>query len=140
MQYDTTRVLVVDDDPDLLETSARFLERESSRIEVTTERRPDAVPGRLRENTLDCLVSDYQMPGMDGLALLDAVRETHPDLPFVLFTARDIEQIASDASSNGVDEYVQKRCDREQYRTLAHYIRKLGTEYRARRNSRGSNP
>jgi DNA-binding NarL/FixJ family response regulator len=54
------------------------------------------------------LVSRYDLPGRDGVALLEAVRDTDPDLPFVLFTDAGDEGVASRAISAGVTEYVQK--------------------------------
>ena len=88
-------VLHVDDDPDVLDITATFLQRADRRFEVVTETDPDAALDRL-DGGVDCVVSDYQMPAMDGLAFLDAVRDEAPELPFVLFTGKGSEEIASD--------------------------------------------
>ncbi|PSQ57994.1 MAG: HTR-like protein, partial [Halobacteriales archaeon SW_9_67_25] len=106
-------VLHVDDDPDVLDITATFLQRADRRFEVVTETDPDAALDRL-DGGVDCVVSDYQMPAMDGLAFLDAVRDEAPELPFVLFTGKGSEEIASDAISAGVTDYLQKRTGTDQ--------------------------
>jgi CheY-like chemotaxis protein len=101
------RVLHVDDNPDFLETSATVLERTASDLEVVTATSPDAGLDVLEREAIDCIVSDYRMPETDGLAFLDAVRESYPDVPFVLFTGCGSERIASRAISAGITVYLR---------------------------------
>lgn len=112
------RVLVVDDEPDAAETTALMLEARG--LDTLTETDPWGVSGRIDER-VGCVVSDYRMPGLDGLELLAEVRESHPDLPFVLFTAEGSETIASRAIESGVDYYLQKG-NEEQYDRLANRV------------------
>jgi CheY-like chemotaxis protein len=63
------------------------------------------------------------MPGKDGIEFLQAVREAYPDLPFVLFTGKGSEAVASDAISAGVTDYLQKQSGTEQYELLVNRIR-----------------
>jgi PAS domain S-box-containing protein len=65
------------------------------------------------------VVSDYDMPRLDGLALLERVREACPKIPFILFTGRGSEEIASKAISKGVTDHLQKGTGSEQYDLLA---------------------
>jgi GAF domain-containing protein len=71
------------------------------------------------------------MPEMTGLELLRYVREMDPDLPFILFTARGSEEIASDAVSEGVTDYFRKRRGAEQWGVLANRIENVSARYRA---------
>jgi len=116
------RILHVDDDPDMTEVTAEFLERADGRFEVATAESASAGLDRLGTEPVDCVVSDYDMPGMDGNEFLAAVRETHPDLPFFLFTGKGDEGVASRAISAGVTDYLQKGPGTEQYELLANRI------------------
>ncbi|MFB6219681.1 MAG: PAS domain S-box protein [Halobacteriaceae archaeon] len=129
---DDIRVLHVDDDPGFGDLVADALEREAG-FDVVTETDAEAGLDRL-DRDIDCVVSDYEMPGMDGLAFLEAVREEYPELPFVLFTGRGSEAVASEAISRGVTDYLQKG-DRE-YGLLANRVRNAVARHRAERLSR----
>ncbi len=128
-------VLHVDDQPDILELSATFLERDHDRISVVTETSATAALERLSAESVDCIVSDYQMPGMDGMAFLERVREEYPDLPFILFTGRGSEEVASDAVTAGVTDYLQKKMGSDQYTLLANRIENAVDRYRAERRA-----
>jgi PAS domain S-box-containing protein len=116
------RILHIDDEPDFADLSRRFLEREDDRFTVETATSADDGLERINDRPPDCVVSDYNMPGMDGLELLQAVREGYPDLPFILFTGKGSEAVASDAISAGVTDYLQKESGTGQYELLANRI------------------
>lgn len=114
-------VLVVDDDEAVAELNALMLERRGLKAEYVTSSSAalDELADRLEE--IRAVVSDYQMPGRTGLDLLDAVRDQYPDMPFILFTGRGSEEIASEAIANGVTDYLQKGTD-ETYDLLANRV------------------
>jgi PAS domain S-box-containing protein len=116
------RVLQVDDESDFADLTKTFLEREDDRFAVETA--TDAGEGLqyISDRPPDCVVSDYNMPGMDGIEFLEAVREECPDLPFILFTGRGSEEVASEAISAGVTDYLQKGSGTSQYTVLANRI------------------
>ena len=135
---DTIRVLHVDDEPDLADVAATFLEREDERFRIDTatgaEEALDALAGR----DVDCIVSDYDMPGRNGIDLLETVREDHPDLPFILFTGKGSEEVASEAISAGVTDYLQKETGTSQYAVLANRIANVVDQHRSRRELEAS--
>ncbi|WP_459193784.1 sensor histidine kinase [Halosimplex sp. J119] len=135
---DDIRVLHVDDDPDIAELTATFLEREDERFVVDTVGDADEGMDCLASGVFDCVVSDYDMPGRNGIEFLEAVREQYPDLPFVLFTGKGSEAVASDAISAGVTDYLQKEGGTDQYAVLANRVANAVEHYRTRRQAERS--
>ncbi|MFB6309096.1 MAG: PAS domain-containing protein [Haloarculaceae archaeon] len=129
----SVRVLVVDNDPDFAELAAEMLERESDGLTVEVETSASEGLDRLAERDVDCVVSDYDMPDMDGIEFLEAVRDEYPDLPFILYTGAGSEDVASDAVSAGVTDYFQKQGETEQYELLANRIHNAVEGHRADR-------
>ncbi len=129
-------VLHVDDDPDFVDLTATYLERSNGAIEVTPETDPAASIDRLADGAFDCIVSDYEMPELNGIELLERVREDHPELPFILFTGRGSEEVASEAISAGVTDYLQKESGTEQYAVLANRIDNAVERVQAKRERR----
>jgi PAS domain S-box-containing protein len=134
----TDCILYVDDELPLLEMGKLFLER-SGHFSVDTIDSPVKALTLLHSRTYDLVISDYQMPDMDGIAFLKAVRERFGDLPFILFTGKGREEVVIEAINNGADFYLQKGGDvRAQFAELAHVIRhavqKRKTEQELRRS------
>jgi len=119
---ETIQVLHVDDNPEFAELAATFVEQEDDRLTVDIATSASEALDRLTEEELDCIVSDYEMPGQDGIEFLKTVRERYPDLPFILYTGKGSEEIASDAISAGVSDYLQKGTGTERYELLANRI------------------
>jgi len=115
-------VLHVEDDPSFADLAATFLEREDDRLDVTTEHHPVDALDRLDSEQFACVVSDYDLPERDGIEFLEAVREDYPDLPFVLFTGKGSEEVASEAISAGATDYLQKETGTDQYAILANRV------------------
>lgn len=118
------RVLHVDDEPSFGELVVEFLQREDDRFEVTTVTSAGEGLTHLAADgqEIDCVVSDFDMPDKNGIAFLQTVRDTHPDLPFILFTGKGSEEVASEAISAGVTDYLQKERGTDQYTVLANRI------------------
>ena len=133
---DPIRVLHVDDDPAFADVTAANLERRYARFSVETATSASDGLDRLRERKFDCVVSDYSMPGRNGLDFLGLVREEYPELPFILFTGKGSEEVASEAISAGVTDYLQKRPRSDQYAILANRIRNCVDRAIARRERR----
>lgn len=123
-------VLHVDDDSDLGDLVALSLERLDDDLSVVTETSAAAGLDRIDTDPVDCVVSDYQMPRMDGIEFLEAVRETYPNLPFILYTGRGSEEVASRATTAGASAYVRKG-GTETYNLLVNQINNLVDKRRA---------
>jgi PAS domain S-box-containing protein len=132
---DRIRVLHLDDDRDLVDLVARYLEREDDRIEVRTATSPGDGLAVVADEPVDCFVSDYEMPGMTGIEVLETLREEYPDLPFILYTGKGSEEVASDAISAGVTDYLQKQGGTDQYAILANRVVNAVERYRAEREA-----
>ena len=121
---DEIRVLLTDDEPGLPETIAAHVERDHPDISVQTATSALEAVSAVRDEPFDCIVSDYQMPAISGLDFLSAIREEDATTPFIFFTAKGSEEIASKAIATGVSDYVQKTPETDQYRTLVDRIRR----------------
>ncbi|HPJ30528.1 MAG TPA: PAS domain S-box protein [Methanothrix sp.] len=129
------RVLMVDDDPDILELSAIFLER-SGYIKVDGAESAACALKRLLGGTgpYDVVISDYAMPEMDGIAFLKAVRSQNPHLPFILFTGKSREEVVIEALNSGADYYMQKDGNPQVlFAELSHQIRQAADREKARK-------
>ena len=135
---ETIRVLHVDDEPDFAALAARFLERADERLVVETATGASEGLEYLAGNDVDCVVSDYDMPGRDGIEFLAAVRDEHSELPFILYTGKGSEEIASEAISAGVTDYLQKGGGTSQYTVLANRIGNAVEQYRSKREIEAS--
>lgn len=133
----SVRVLHVDDDPSLGDLVAEFLQRENEQFEVTTVTSASEGLRHLADDghTVDCIVSDFDMPHKNGIEFLEAVRETRPELPFVLFTGKGSEEVASDAISAGATDYLQKSAGTDQYTVLANRIQNAVERFRSQRRA-----
>ncbi|MFZ1429699.1 MAG: PAS domain S-box protein [Geminicoccaceae bacterium] len=96
----TGRVLVVDDEKEIGELVAEHLRRDGLIVEVVTSGR--AALGRLESRTFDLVVSDLRMPDLDGPALLEVLRQRHPQL------ARRLVLITGDALRAEVNTVIQE--------------------------------
>ncbi|WP_310895772.1 PAS domain S-box protein [Haloarcula terrestris] len=116
------RVLHVDDEPDFADLTAEYLERMMDCFSVDTATRIDDAIADRPQDTYDCIVSDYDMPGTDGLEFLQMIRADAPKFPFILYTGKGSEEIAAEAISAGVTDYIQKEPGTTQYTILANRV------------------
>ncbi len=124
-------ILYVDDEPALLEIAKLYLECNGQfNVDIVTTI-PDALT-LLSTSDYDAIISDYQMPKMDGIEFLKMVRSSGNTIPFILFTGKGREEIVIQALNEGADFYIQKGGEpRAQFAELAHKVRQSIQQRRA---------
>ncbi|NLV26135.1 MAG: PAS domain S-box protein [Methanomicrobiales archaeon] len=131
-------VLYVDDEEGLLDIGKIFLER-IGLFRVDTLPSAQNALSSPTLSSYDVIVSDYQMPGMDGIEFLKTVREKYGDIPFILFTGRGREEVVIEAINNGADFYLQKGGEpKSQFAELSHKIRQAVRRKQAEKSVRES--
>jgi excisionase family DNA binding protein len=100
------RVLVVDDDPDVLDTLSNILALTDCQVETV----PDGLTAltRLRAGSYDLVITDLMMPGLDGIGVAREAKRLNPSLKVILVTAYPSQSSAIDAVNIGIDGYVIK--------------------------------
>lgn len=127
------RVLHVDDSLGLVEANRRYLEQYDERIVIDSAQNAAEGADRLANREFDCLVSDYNMPGTNGVEFLKTIRESQPNLPFILYTNTQSETVMTEALSAGVSDYVQKQGGTAHLKLLANKIVTAVESRRARK-------
>lgn len=138
MKNITVSVLYVDDEPGLLTLAKTYLER-NGEFSVDTLTTAQSALKQLTTVSYDAIISDYQMPKIDGIKFLIEVRSTLGDIPFILFTGRGREDVVIEAINNGADFYLQKGGDpKSQFAELTHKIKKAVEQRQAEKALKGS--
>lgn len=123
------RVLVVDDDQDLVQLVKTLLERRAGLVVQTAGDGASALAA-LSSFEPDVVVADIEMPGMSGLEMLETVRERMPWMPVVIMTAHVSVDYAVSALRSQADEFLTKPLDTAQ---VVAVVERLIAEGRARR-------
>jgi len=124
-------VLYVDDEPVLLEPTKISLEKKRGFFVDTAGGAKEALE-KITARKYDVIVSDYQMPEMDGIQLLRKLREENNDIPFIIFTGKGREEAVIEAYNAGADFYLAKGGNpRAMFLDLANKIRQIVNRKRA---------
>ncbi|MBI2061956.1 MAG: sigma-54-dependent Fis family transcriptional regulator [Nitrospirae bacterium] len=107
-------VLIVDDEPDMLETCANVLGSEN--LDVRTEPSAAAAARRLGDERFDLLITDITMPEMNGMELLERVRSASPETVVIMLTAFPTVETAVDSVKQGAFDYITKPFTPDQLR------------------------
>ena len=109
MNVNKESIWVVDDDRSIRWVLEKALS--NANMEVRTFEEAESVLRALENDQPDAIISDVRMPGMDGLALLDKIHATNPDLPVIIITAHSDLDSAVSAYQGGAFEYLPKPFD-----------------------------
>jgi DNA-binding response OmpR family regulator len=103
--YDRQRIMVVDDDQDMMKLLNRTLELEGFEAIAVTD--GESALNLLEKVSPDLVILDIVLPGLDGLQTLDLIRK-HSDVPVIMLTARHEATIMQRALFLGADDYISK--------------------------------
>ncbi len=106
-----TKVLFVDDDPHMHRIVNILLEKENFALEFARNGR--IALHLIEQNKYDLIISDIQMPELDGLNLIKKLREKFADIPVVLISAYGLEQISTMAKESGAFDVLFKPFQRD---------------------------
>lgn len=116
-------ILYVDDEPAFLDIAGLYLKR-SGDLQVDTSSSAKQALKMLHAKKYDAIISDYQMPAMNGIELLKRLRKSGDSIPFIIFTGRSREEIVIQALNEGADFYLQKGADaKPQFVELEHKVK-----------------
>jgi DNA-binding NtrC family response regulator len=125
------KILIVDDNPDI----TRLLERligNTLQLDILTASSAEAALRILKEKTVNCLLVDMKMPGMDGMELLRHIKEHDASLPVIIMTAYGAIETAVEAMKEGAYDFITKPFEEER---LLHTVRRaLEHEHLLRKN------
>ncbi|MHC1635335.1 MAG: response regulator, partial [Candidatus Methanospirareceae archaeon] len=131
-QPDVIRVLHVEDDATDAELTQLFLKKKGyNNLDFTVV--PSAEKGLevLEREKFDVVLSDYKMPGMNGIEFLEELRKRGNNVPFIIFTGKGEEKVAIEAINKGANRYIKKdENPRVLFDMLARYIHEVVEERR----------
>lgn len=111
-RVDTEKILVVDDEEAIREVVSTMLESKGYRCTVAHNGR--VAQEHIKRTTPDLILSDMIMPEMDGIKLLEWVREFDPDVPVIMVTAIHDISTALEAIRRGAYDYILKPFEKDQ--------------------------
>jgi PAS domain S-box-containing protein len=124
-------VLYVDDEPAFLDLCKIYLEREGEIFMTGASSAYEALE-LIEASGFDVIVSDYQMPDLDGIGFLKHLQTIQCTIPFILFTGRGREEVVIQAINNGATFYLQKGGDpKSQFAELTHKIKEAARRRQA---------
>jgi FixJ family two-component response regulator len=126
-------LLVVDDEKPFLKMTVDWLDSING-FEFEKYTNPETAINELDEGLngeIEVVLTDYDMPGLNGLELTEEIHDIDPDLPVILHTGKGSEEIAIESLRRGVTDYMQKNSTKEHFELLANRIENAAWEYRS---------
>lgn len=115
------RILVADDEINMCRILKIILEKDGYSV-LTANSGKEAIQILKSESTIDLIISDLRMPEMDGLDVLEFIKETKKDIPIILITAYGSIEIAVEAMKKGAADFITKPFDKN---VIRHIIRRV---------------
>ncbi len=108
-------VLIVDDDPALLQALPEALQMRMTGLTVDTAQSGAVALDRITARDYDAIVTDIKIPGMDGLELLAEIRTHRPDTPTLMITGYGEHDLVVQALRAGAYDFIRKPIDRDYF-------------------------
>ena len=99
-------ILIIDDDPTICIMLQALLKRKSYEVDISFSAKSGLVKAKLRSYNL--IISDFRLPDMDGLELLDLLKQKHKDTPVIIMTSYADIKTAVTAMKKGAFDYISK--------------------------------
>ena len=107
------KLLVVDDEPDMLKLLSMII-KEKTPYEVTATNNPLEALELIKGGGFDLVLTDLKMPGLDGIELLDAIKNVDEHVPVIFITAFGTVESAAEAIEKGGFDFITKPFRKEQ--------------------------
>ena len=117
-QLQTIRVLIVDDHPNTAEMLARMIRKLDFPMEVLTASSGEDALQQLGSDLVDIVITDFMMPGMSGLDLIETLQDGRKPAHIILMTAYDTPGLSTTARRLGIQNYLVKPVDPERVRDI----------------------
>ena len=109
----TEKILIVDDEPDMLRLLSMIIKEKTS-YEVATTNNPLEALEMAKKGGFDLLVADLKMPGLNGIELLESVKRFDEDIPTIIITAYATVEAAVETMQKGAFDFMTKPFRKEQ--------------------------
>src|SRR5437867_7222442 len=113
MSESRERILIVDDEENLVALFKRILQKEGYEVQCASS--GEEALDKLETEWFDLVITDLKMPGMDGLELLSKGKAVNPTMPFIMLTAFGTVHSAVAAMKEGAYDYLVKPVDNEEF-------------------------
>ena len=107
------KLLVVDDEPDMLRLLTMIIKNKTPYDLITTNNPVEALE-LAKRGGFDIVITDLKMPGLDGIELLNALRDFDADIPIIIITAYATAESATEAMDKNAFDFITKPFRKEQ--------------------------
>lgn len=128
-------LLHVDDSEDFLLLTRLRLGMIDGDIEIVSTKSGNSALAQLQERSFTCVVSDVQMPQMDGLELLRTLRETGNATPFIFLSSCEDSRTVDAALNHGAIDYIHKDHGSQSYERILEAVRRSQARLRPERRT-----
>jgi len=107
------KILAVDDEPDMLKLLSMII-KEKTPYEIVTTNNPLEALEIAKQGGFDIVIADLKMPGLDGIELLESIKQVDEDIPVIIITAYGTVESATETMHKGAFDFITKPFRKEQ--------------------------